>query len=155
MWSPIDRLELNHIPRFLPTDFSTISNSPLDCKGNWAKTRAMRSTIPKAKLKDSAIQTRFYENWVSRYFVTSLNFTPSLSLFTVLFAYVAFLGIVSWLWVCVEVAIDRISQIQPLSNPSLSPPPPAPTPPNVQGVSLSLPRILCLTSNSYLKSGRA
>ena len=44
------------------------------------------------KLKDSAIQTRIYENWVSRYFVISLNFTPPLRLFTVLFAYVAFLG---------------------------------------------------------------
>ena len=154
MWSPIDRLESNHIPRFLLTDFSTTSNSALDCKENWAKTRALRNTIPKVKLKDSAIQTRFYENWVSRYFVTSLNFTPSLNLFTVLFAYVAFLGIVLSLWVCVEVAIDRISQIQPLSNPS---PPPPLTPPNVQGVFLvvSLPRILCLTSNSYLKSGRA
>ena len=55
------------------------------------------------------------ENRVSKHFVISLNF-PSLSLFTVLFAYVVFL-VVLWLGIYVEVAVEGISRIRFLSNP--------------------------------------
>ena len=55
------------------------------------------------------ISSWIYENRVSKNFASSLNF-PCFSLFTVLFAYVVFL-VVLWLGICVEVAVDRISQI--------------------------------------------
>ena len=55
------------------------------------------------------MSTWMYENRVSKNFASSLNF-PCFSLFTVLFAYVVFL-VVLWLGICVEVAVDRISQI--------------------------------------------
>ena len=97
------------------------------------------------KLKDSAIQTRIYENWVSRYFVISLNFTPPLRLFTVLFAYVAFLG-----GCFVIMGLRRSGWRQNLQIRALSNPPPTP-PPNVQGIFPSQTRILCLTSNSWCR----
>ena len=56
-------------------------------------------------------------------------------------------GVVSWLWVCVEVAEDRICKLELF----LTPPHPPHPPPNVQGIFPSLTRILCLTSNSWCR----
>ena len=79
--------------------------------------------------------TWIYENWVGRHFEISLNFPGLLShLFLV----------VSWLGICVEVVVDRISWIRVLSN---SPPPPSPPylPASLFGLLPSLLRILCVT----------
>ena len=56
--------------------------------------------------------TWIYENWVGRHFEISVNFPGLLShLFLV----------VSWLGICVEVVVDRISWIRVLSNTRFSP----------------------------------
>ena len=58
-----------------------------------------------------------------------------------------FWGVVSWLWVCVEVAVDRISQIRALSTPS---------PPTCRVFFRPYPEFSVFDpGNSYLKSGRA
>ena len=79
------------------------------------------------------------------------------SLFTVLFAYVAFFLLVLWLRICVEVVVDRIRRFGggvegDVDSINILPPPPPP-PLSI----FSLPTILCLTqvTDSYLKSVRA
>ena len=42
-------------------------------------------------------------------------------MFTVLFAYVVFFGLVLWLGICVEVDVDRITILPPPPRPSFRP----------------------------------
>ena len=98
-----------------------------------------RNVLPKF------ISIRIYENRVSKHFIISLNF-PRVSLFTVLFAYVVFLLLaVLWLRICVEVAVEGISRIRVLSNPS------SPSLPK-GGFPFPTQNSLSNTSDNYLKS---
>ena len=93
----------------------------------------------------TSISAWIYENWISKHFVVCFNF-PRLA-YVILFYFICLEGgeggIVLWLGICVEMAVEGILWICILSNPH--PPPPS--------ISVSFPKewFSVPTQNSLLQ----